>query len=109
MQINILKYLEEGGARHFPEKIAVVDSERSYTFAEMERNSKRCGALLLQRHNSIGQPIAVYLPKSAEVIFANLGIVYSGNVYMNLDTKSPPQRIKAILDHIRPILIVTSR
>src|SRR6266568_3505688 len=103
MQINILKYLENGSAQECPDKVAIVDAERSYTFAELERCAKRCATLLIRRNDVIGQPIAVFLPKSAEVIFANLGIVYSGNIYMNLDTKSPAQRIKAILDHVGPI------
>ena len=57
----------------------------------------------------INQPIAVYLPKCAETIFANLGIVYSGNIYANLDVKSPPLRIKGVLDIVNPVLIVTHR
>jgi amino acid adenylation domain-containing protein len=109
MQINILEYLENGGARHSRDKVAIVDSERSYTFGELEHYAKCCAALLIRRNDVIGRPIAVYLPKSANAIFADLGIVYSGNIYMNLDVKSPAQRIKAIIEHVGPILVVTSR
>jgi len=109
MQINVLEYLENGGAARYGEKAAIVEPEHTYTFSEMERYSKRCATLLLRGTDAIAQPIAVFLPKSAEVIFADLGIVYSGNAYMNLDVKSPPQRIKGILDHIAPILVITSR
>ncbi len=108
MQINILEYLENGAAKHFADKTAIVDCERSYTFAELERYSKRCAALLISRADVINQPIAVYLPKCAGTVFANLGIVYSGNIYANLDTKSPPQRIRRILDNIAPVLVITS-
>jgi D-alanine--poly(phosphoribitol) ligase subunit 1 len=109
MQTNILEYLEKTNARDTCDKIAVVDREQSYTFAELERHSKRCAALLISRRDVTSEPIAVFLPKSAGVIFADLGIVYSGNIYTNLDIKSPGQRIKAILNHIGPILIVTSQ
>ena len=71
--------------------------------------AKRCAMLLIARADVINQPIAVYLPKSAATIFANLGIVYSGNIYANLDVKSPPLRIKGVLDLVNPVLIVTSR
>ncbi len=109
MQINILEYLESGGNKYFRDKIAVIDPDRSYTFAEMESLAKRCATLLIRRSDVINQPIAVFLPKSANTIFADLGIVYSGNAYMNLDVKSPAQRIKNILDNIKPVLIITSR
>ena len=109
MQINILEYLENGAAKHCPGKIAIVDQDRSYSFAELESRAKRCAALLIGRADATGRPVAVFLPKSAGVVFADLGIVYSGNIYSNLDVKSPPQRIKNILDNIQPVLIVTSR
>jgi len=109
VQVNILEYLEKGAARNCPGKVAIVDGAREYTFAELEDYSKRCATLLISRADVINQPIAVFLPKSAATIFANLGIVYSGNIYANLDVKSPPLRIKGVLDLVNPALIVTSR
>jgi D-alanine--poly(phosphoribitol) ligase subunit 1 len=109
MQINILEYLESGAARLCPDKVAIVDQDRSYTFAEMELFAKRVATLLLRRNDVTGKPIAVFLPKSANAIFAVLGIVYSGNIYTNLDVKSPAQRVKNIIDNLGPDLIVTSR
>ncbi len=109
MQINVLEYLENGGARHWGRKVAIIDGERSHTFSEVERYAKRAATLLIRRTDGIRLPIAVFLTKSAETIFADLGIVYTGNIYTNLDVKSPPQRIKSIVDNIEPVLIVTSR
>jgi len=109
MQTNILEYFENGAARHCPERVAIEEPEQSYTFAELERKAKSCAALILQITDGKCQPIAVYLPKSAGVIFADLGILYSGNIYTNLDTASPAQRTRGILENIRPILVITSR
>jgi len=109
MQINILEYLEQGAARQCADKAAIVEENGSYTFAELERHAKRCAALVMARLDAIRQPVAVYLPRTAAVIFADLGIVYSGNIYCNLDVKSPAQRTKGILQNIAPELIVTSR
>ena len=109
MQINILEYLDRGALKKCASKIAIIDQDRCYTFAELEQYSKRCATLLLARVDVINQPIAVYLPKSAAMIFADLGIVYSGNIYVNLDTQSPAQRISGILANIGPILIITTR
>ena len=109
MQVNILEYFENGAARTCAGKVAIVDEARTYTFAELGEYSKRCASHLIARFDGVNQPIAVYLPKSAAHIFADLGIVYSGNIYANLDVKSPALRIRGILDQVGPVLIVTSR
>jgi len=109
MQVNILEYLEQGALRHCPDKVALVDGDRSFTFSELERYAKRCAALLARRQDVTHQPVAVFLPKCAETVVADLGIAYSGNIYTNLDVKSPPQRIKNVLANLTPMLIVTSR
>lgn len=109
MQTNVLEYFEKRSAKQFPDRVAIVDSARSYTFGELEDFSKRCATLLLRRIDSLSKPIAVYLPKSAETIFADLGILYTGNIYLNLDSKAPAQRTAAILQNIGPKLVITSR
>ena len=108
MQINVLEYLSHGALANCPGKTAVVDHDRRYTFAELERFAKNCAALILHRTASFNQPIAVFLPKSAETIIADLGILYSGNCYANLDVKSPPERLKAILQNLGNPTIITS-
>jgi D-alanine--poly(phosphoribitol) ligase subunit 1 len=109
MQISILEYLENGAARQHPDKPAIVDGARSFTFAELERYAQRCATLLIRRIDFTCRPIAVFLPKSASAVFADLGIVYSGNIYANLDIKSPPQRVQGILGNIAPVLVITPR
>ena len=76
---------------------AIIDAGRAYTFAEVARDAKRCAAQVIRRHDTTNQPVAVFLPKGANVIIADLGIVYSGNIYTNPDIKSPAQRVLGIL------------
>jgi D-alanine--poly(phosphoribitol) ligase subunit 1 len=109
MQINIVEYLERGALATCPQKTAIIDGSNHYTFADVERHAKRCAALLIKRRDGTNAPIAVFLPKGAATIFANLGIIYSGNIYSNLDVKSPAQRIKNILGNLQPALVITSR
>ena len=109
MQLNVIQYFENGAARHSRDRVAIVDKDRSFTFAELEYRAKQCAARIIQRADVLREPVAVFLPKSAEVVFADLGIVYSGNIYVNLDVHSPAQRIRGILDQTRPVLIITSR
>ena len=108
MQINVLEYFEKGAALKYGAKTAVVEHDRQFTFKEIERFAKNCAALILQKNSAIRQQVPVFLPKSAQNIVADLGILYSGNAYANLDIKSPPQRLKGMLDNLNPGIIVTS-
>ena len=100
MQINVIEYFEKGAALKCGDKVAVVEQDRRFTFKEIERFAKNCAALILQRTTASRQPVPVFLPKSAQNIVADLGILYSGNAYANLDIKSPPQRLKGMLDNL---------
>ena len=108
MQINVLEYFEHGALAKCPGKVAVVDHDHRYTFTELECFAKNCAALILQRTATFNHPIAVFLPKGASTIIADLGILYSGNCYANLDLKSPPERLKAMLQNLGASLIITS-
>jgi len=108
MQINVIEYFEKGALRTSKNKVAVREQGRDYTFGEIERCAKNCAALILKRVSASNQPIPVFLPKSAQNIVADIGILYSGNAYANLDIKSPPQRLKGMLQNLNPPTIITS-
>ena len=104
---NILEYFEKTVENH-SEKIAVIDGERHVTFSDLAHNAWAVGTAILQKSNGqIKQPIAVFLPKSVECITADIGIIYSGNAYMNLDVKTPMQRIGNIIKLVQPAYVIT--
>ena len=109
MQINILEYFEKNILRRFPDKTCVVDEGVSYSVRELEILSKRLASVIIGKGDFYNRPIAVFLPKSTGVIIADLAITYSGNIYVNLDVKSPSPRIMNLLENIGPRLIITSR
>ena len=108
MQINVLDYLEKGPLLKCGDKLAIRDSSRGVTFGELERFAKNCATLILKKTTAINQPVAVFLPKSVEAIIADLGILYTGNCYANLDIKSPPQRLQSMLQNLNAGVIITS-
>ena len=108
MQINVLEYFEQGALAAQRHKIAVVDQARRFTFEEIALHAKNCAALILERTAALNRPVAVFLPKSAATIVADLGILYTGNCYANLDLKSPPERLRATLKNLDAILVITS-
>jgi amino acid adenylation domain-containing protein len=109
MQINILEYFEKNVLPKFSDKTAIVDNDISYTIRELEIYAKKLAHLIIQKGDFINRPIAAFLPRSANVVIADLAITYSGNIYVNLDIKSPGQRIKNLLGNIQPALIITNK
>jgi amino acid adenylation domain-containing protein len=108
VQVNVLEYFEAYLAKADRARIAIVEQARSFTFGQVEESAKRCASILVRRMDVTNELIAVFLPKSAETVFADLGILYSGNIYTNLDIHSPDQRIRNILDKLKPALVITS-
>ena len=108
MQINAIEYFEKGALLKCREKIAVRDQAGEYTFAQLEKFAKNLAHLIIKRGDFIRKPIPVFLPKSMGNIVANVGILYSGNAYANLDIKSPVQRVKGMLDNLAPEIIIAT-
>jgi D-alanine--poly(phosphoribitol) ligase subunit 1 len=108
MQINVIDYFEKGALRKCRDKIAVREQAGEFTFGELERFAKNLAFLIAKRMPGHNQPVPVFLPKSMHSIVADLGILYSGNCYANLDVKSPPQRLKGMLQNLNASVIITS-
>jgi D-alanine--poly(phosphoribitol) ligase subunit 1 len=109
MKINLLDYFNEGALSRFPNKLAVIDGERKFSFKELEHYSKNLSSLISDYLDSSGEPVAVFMPKSAEVIISNLAILYSGNFYTNFDFASPKDRLNTLIESISPKVIITNK
>ena len=107
MYRNILDYFSDTVHEKAGE-IAVIHNNDSITFGELDRKS-RCLAieLLKLQKQSDTMPVAVFLPKSIGVVIADIAACYSGDFFSNLDVKTPIERIKNILEVMRPGIIVT--
>lgn len=109
MKLNVIDFFEQGALQNFPGRVAIVDGDRSFTFAELAEGAKRCATQIAGLMGGINQVVVVYLPKCVETVTADIGIVYSGNAYCNLDIHTPAQRIRNTLDNLEPRCAITSR
>ncbi len=90
-------------------KIAVVHNAQSITFDELQKKSVCLGSHIVElTKGCVNTPIAVFLPKEIQTVVADIGIMYSSNPFMNLDVKTPKERIVNILNLIKPAAIITS-
>ena len=75
MQANVIEYLENGALARCPDKVGVIDGEKTYTFAQLADAARRCAQGIISLKDVIRRPIAVFLPKGAATVIADLGII----------------------------------
>lgn len=108
MYKSILDYFEETVLEN-SDKCALLHKEERCTFFQLMEKGKKVGCLLssiLQGRTS--RPIVVLLPKSFDAVIADVGIMYSANIFNNLDVKTPVQRIQNILKQMKPVAVITN-
>ena len=109
MYNNMIKYFEDT-VKKYPDKVCIVDRDENITFKTLEKNSKFLAKHFFQlMDGEKNKPIAVFLPKCKEVYEVDIACTYSGNIFMNLDIKTPIARIKNIIDLINPMVIITNK
>ncbi len=108
MQINVLEQFNRTCDR-WPHKTAVVDRDGSWTFNMLRQRACSIAREIAKHTPVTNTPIAVYLPKTRDAVAAILGALYTGNCYAPLDTKAPLSRFEAILETLKPTLILTTR
>lgn len=107
MKKNILDYLIDT-VKYHPAKTAIIEGNKKISFENLDIKSKKLAHILIAKCNTVNNPIAVFLPKTIESVISDIAITYSSNIYMNLDIKTPIERIKNILDLINPKIIITN-
>lgn len=106
MNRNVLYYLEES-AKAYPEKCAVMDDVRHYSYQELRQKSACVGTSLCNRI-SMGQSVGIYMEKCADALIAFFGVVYAGGFYSVLNNELPAQRLNQITSVLQPRVIITS-
>lgn len=107
MKINLIELFDES-VRQYPEKVAVIDKERMATFSEIQKLALHTATQVVAMGIPQNRPVAVFLDKSIESVYANIGILYAGDFYMNLDIKTPAERIKNIIQLVEPAAIIST-
>jgi amino acid adenylation domain-containing protein len=106
MKKNLIDFFDET-VENFPDEIALLDEDKKINFIELQKKSKILSTHIINLTNFSNKPIAVFLPKSIESVIANISIIYSCNIFMNIDVKNPLERIKNVFDLIQPEIIIT--
>lgn len=107
MNINIIEYFEST-VNLYPDKSALVDSYSKLNFRELQQKAKLISSKISNNYDLFNQPIAIFLPKANDSVVSFIATLYSGNCYAPIDTKNPIERIKSILNVLKPLCILTN-
>jgi len=91
----------------YPDRLAVVDDQRSLTYAELNRAANRLAHGLLDKLGPGPEPIGHLFSHGVEAIVALLGVLKAGKFYAPLDTRSPADYLRRIQEWLECRLTLT--
>jgi amino acid adenylation domain-containing protein len=107
---HVWQYVVQAQQR-FPDKVAFAEPGGSCTYTEFRVRCERLASWLVE---ALGEPVrpgrepvAVFLEKSIDALTAFFACAASGNFYAPLDVQTPPSRLAAVLDTLRPTFVIT--
>ncbi|MGW0536590.1 amino acid adenylation domain-containing protein, partial [Streptomyces sp. NPDC003032] len=94
-------------ARLTPDEPAVECGDTVLSYAELDARSDRLARSLVARGARPEALVALALTRSADLVVALLAVLKSGAAYVPLDPEHPRDRIAAVLEEARPVLLLT--
>ncbi|WP_455678742.1 amino acid adenylation domain-containing protein, partial [Streptomyces atratus] len=91
-----------------PQAVAVVSDQTELTYAELDTQSSRLARLLIDRGAGPEDFVALALPRSVEMIVAQLAVAKTGAAFLPVDPQYPAERIAYMLADARPALLLTT-
>ena len=104
---NVLQYLC-ASASHYPQRTAVLDDRKAYTYEAYYDLTRRIGSGLAAVTGQ-RQPVGVYMEKCADAVAVFMGAVWAGCFYSCLNTELPGARLQQIVSVLEPGVIVTQQ
>nr|WP_230863147.1 non-ribosomal peptide synthase/polyketide synthase [Amycolatopsis camponoti] len=92
-----------------PDAIALVFEDVELTYAEVNARANRLAHRLLERGAGPERVVALAVPRSIEMIVAELAVLKAGAAYLPIDVDYPGDRITYMVEDARPVCVVTTR
>lgn len=102
---NAFDYLKNAAVTQ-PQKCAVCDESRSFTYAEFYQSALAIGSFLAAQGIEPNAPVAILADRQAVALAAMQGTLAAGNHYVILDRAMPAQRLQQILQTVQPPMVL---
>ena len=98
--------MEQQAAKH-PDRLALVASDATFTYAEFNAAADRIANALVARGVKPRDRVAMLLPRTSRVMLSMYGILKTGAAFIPCDPHYPTDRIQLILDDSDARYIIT--
>lgn len=89
-------------AARVPERVAIIDRFESWTFKELDERSNQLANCLRAQGIERGDVVAIYAHRSSSLVWAWLGVMKAGAVFLMLDPAYPTARLIEYLKLAEP-------
>ncbi|MFD8251187.1 non-ribosomal peptide synthetase [Streptomyces werraensis] len=103
-----LPALVEAAVDRWPDRLALDSTESGLTFAEAEARANRLAHRLIARGAGPGDIVALVLPRSADMVLAQLAVAKAGAAFLPVDPGYPAERVELMLRDARPAVTLTA-
>ncbi|WP_328930649.1 amino acid adenylation domain-containing protein (plasmid) [Streptomyces sp. NBC_00190] len=90
-----------------PDAPAVVSGDVVLSYAELEARANRLAHWLSGQGVGPEQVVALVLPRSVDIVIAQLAVLKAGGAYLPVDPDYPAERVSYMLDDARPVLVLS--
>jgi fatty-acyl-CoA synthase len=104
-QLTPTAFLERS-ARVFPDRVAVIDGDRRFTYREFADRSRRLAGALAARGIAPGDRVAALCTNSSAMLEAHNGVPWAGAVLVPLNVRLSPEELRYILEHSGARLLI---
>ncbi|HYQ68234.1 non-ribosomal peptide synthetase, partial [Actinophytocola sp.] len=91
-----------------PDEVAVVLESASLTYAELDERANRLAHLLIAQGAGPEKVVALSVPRSLDMVVAELAVLKSGAAYLPIDVDYPAERVAFMLADAAPVCVVTT-
>jgi fatty-acyl-CoA synthase len=93
----------------YPDKVAVIHGDRTFTYAEFAARCRRVASALARRGIGPGDTVAIMAPNVPAMLEAHFGVPMAGAVLNALNYRLDARTIAFLLEHSEAKLLITDR
>ncbi|WP_338051255.1 amino acid adenylation domain-containing protein [Pseudonocardia acidicola] len=94
--------------RRAPDAVAVVLEDTSLTYAELDARANRLAHVLRGRGAGPERVVGLALPRSIDMVVAQVAVLKAGAAYLPIDPDHPAQRISYMIADADPAVVVAT-
>ncbi|MFG1801446.1 amino acid adenylation domain-containing protein [Micromonospora carbonacea] len=91
-----------------PDAVAVVFEDTEVSYAELDARANRLAHVLVAHGLGPDRVAGLAVPRSVDMIVAELAVLKAGGAYLPLDPADPIERLSYLVGDARPVCLVTT-